>query len=164
MLRGPKDYFKLGTYNAICYVCGFKYKADQMLLRWDGVYTCRDDWEIRQPQDFVRPPNQDPQALSWTQPEAPPSFVATYPPPKTNIVIGTPSIYVNGVLQTVLVNYNIDLPQGIVTFLTPPAAGAVIAWSGVWLDNANTATTYILAPLYTASGFTTVYTIYGRSD
>jgi hypothetical protein len=161
---GRNDYFKLGTYNAICYVCGFRRKADEMLLRWDGVYVCKEDWEIRQPQDFVRPANQDPESLPWTQPEVPPTFVSTFPPPLTNIVIGTPLIYVNGVLQTSGVQYNITLPQGRVIFTSPPASGAIIAWSGVWLDNSNTATTYIQAPLYTASGFTTHYAIYGTSD
>lgn len=163
-MRGPKDFFKLGTYNARCYVCGFKYKADEMLLRWDGVYTCKADWEIRQPQDFVRPPNQDPQALPWTQKEpGPPSFDLTYPPPLTNIVVGTPSIFLNGALLTSGVDYTIVLPQGTVTFTVAPTAGAIISWSGVWLDNANSATTYIQEPLYTATGFTTVYPLYGNN-
>ena len=160
----PHSYFKLGTYNAICYVCGFKYKADEMLKRWDGVYVCREDWEIRQPQDFVRPPNQDPQALPWTQRETDPTFAANYPAPLTNIVVGTPSIFVNGALLVSGVDYTIVLPQGVVTFTVPPASGATISWSGVWLDNSHTATTYIQEPLYTASGFTTVYAIYGTSN
>lgn len=70
---GKRDFYRRGDWNTICYVCGFKRKASEMLRRWDGVYVCRQDWEIRQPQDFVRGvPDQ--QALPWTQPEPPDTF------------------------------------------------------------------------------------------
>lgn len=49
-----KDYYKHGDNNVICDVCGFKVKASQTRRRWDGLVVCREDWEPRHPQDFVR--------------------------------------------------------------------------------------------------------------
>jgi hypothetical protein len=40
-----KTYLKLGDWNGICDVCGEKYKASQLYLRWDGLRVCREDWE-----------------------------------------------------------------------------------------------------------------------
>lgn len=48
-------YHKPGTWNVICDVCGFKYKSDQVRLRWDGRMVCDKDWETRHPQDLPRP-------------------------------------------------------------------------------------------------------------
>jgi hypothetical protein len=51
---------KLGDHNAICDVCGFKYKASDLRKRWDNLYVCKDDFELRHPMDFFkgRPDNQ----------------------------------------------------------------------------------------------------------
>jgi hypothetical protein len=72
---GRADYWKIGDWNALCDVCGFKRKASEMKLRWDGLYVCPEDWEPRQPQDFVRgvPDNQTP---PWTRPVPPPIFAS----------------------------------------------------------------------------------------
>lgn len=69
---GPRDYFKLGTFNATCDVCGFKRKGFEMTMRWDGLMVCRTSvnpgcWEPRQPQDYVRGV-QDNQTPPWTRP------------------------------------------------------------------------------------------------
>lgn len=48
-----------GQWNVICPVCGFKKKSGEMLKRWDGVYVCKEDWEIRHPQDFLRVEAED---------------------------------------------------------------------------------------------------------
>lgn len=45
-----KNWLKLGDYNAICDSCGRKYKATTMKKRWDGLFVCPDDYEIRHPQ------------------------------------------------------------------------------------------------------------------
>jgi len=70
---GRADWWKSGDWDAVCDVCGFKYKASELKLRWDGLYVCQPDWEIRQPQDFVRgiPDQQTP---PWTRPLPPPIF------------------------------------------------------------------------------------------
>jgi len=73
-----RNWFKSGEYNAICDVCGFKRKASQVVARWDGLMVCAPSikvgcWEMRHPQDFIRPiPDQ--RGLPWTRPEAADSF------------------------------------------------------------------------------------------
>ena len=66
-------YFK-GDNNAICDVCGRKYKASQLRRRWDNYMVCPDDWEPRQPQDFVRGV-ADVQVPPFTRPEQQDVFV-----------------------------------------------------------------------------------------
>lgn len=53
---GQADYLKLGSHNAICDVCGFKFKIEQLFETWDGFYACKVNgcWNPRQPQDYVR--------------------------------------------------------------------------------------------------------------
>jgi hypothetical protein len=158
---GKRDYYKKGDWNSICYVCGFKRKASEMKLRWDGVYVCAQDWEIRQPQDFVRGvPEEEP--LPWTQPEPPDGFVsATEIGPFTNIVVGTPTIFVNSTPVTSGVDYTIELPEGIITFITQYAPGSVIAWSGTWKNSASVNQTYTQRTLYLWQANTSIYQIYG---
>lgn len=63
-------WWRSGDYNAICDVCGFKYKASQLQQRWDGLMVCPEDWEIRHPQEMIRPiPDQN--KLPWTRPDIP---------------------------------------------------------------------------------------------
>ena len=62
-----------GDWIADCDVCGRKYKASLLEQRWDGLMCCPDDWEIRQPQDFVRGV-QDTQIAPWLRPEPNDSF------------------------------------------------------------------------------------------
>lgn len=70
---GHADYYKPGDWNAICDECGFKFKGSELRKRWDGYMVCKDDWEPRHPQDFVRGV-KDSQPLPWTRPEAPDVF------------------------------------------------------------------------------------------
>lgn len=63
-----------GNWIADCDVCGRKYKATELTQRWDGLMCCEDDWEIRQPQDFVRGV-PDTQIAPWLRPEPANSFV-----------------------------------------------------------------------------------------
>lgn len=58
-----------GDWNAICDVCGFKYKASELRLRWDGAMVCRKDWEVRPPQDFVRGIKEQ-AGVPYSRPEA----------------------------------------------------------------------------------------------
>lgn len=64
-----------GDWIALCDVCGRKYKASNLKKRWDGLMCCDDDWEIRQPQDFVRG-IADTQIAPWLRSEPANSFVA----------------------------------------------------------------------------------------
>ena len=58
-----------GSYNAICDVCGLKYKASDLLKRWDGLMVCKFDWEPRHPQEFIRA-KHDNTPLPFTRPDS----------------------------------------------------------------------------------------------
>lgn len=72
--KGHADYLALGDWNAVCSVCGRKYKASEMVKlpagvggAWGGnTYVCQRDWRPRQTQDFVRG-IPDKMAPEWTQ-------------------------------------------------------------------------------------------------
>jgi len=63
-----KKRFISGTYNALCDVCGQKYKASELKLRWDGYWCCPRDWEMRHPQDLLRM-FSDTRQLPYTRPD-----------------------------------------------------------------------------------------------
>lgn len=62
-----RDYYDSGNWNAICSMCGAKFKASELRKHWQGQYRCPSCWEPRHPQDFVRPV-ADLQTPPWTQP------------------------------------------------------------------------------------------------
>lgn len=68
-IRGPNDYLDLGGWNAVCSMCGGKFKASQLIRHWQGMYRCERCWEPRQPQDFVRGV-PDIQTPPWVQPRS----------------------------------------------------------------------------------------------
>jgi hypothetical protein len=49
-----KNYYLSGEFNLVCDVCSKKIKAHESRHRWDGLIVCKDDWEIRHEQDFVK--------------------------------------------------------------------------------------------------------------
>jgi hypothetical protein len=63
-----------GGYYRICDVCGFKYRASETTKRWDGLFVCREDFETRHPQDFVRG-RIDRQNVPNPRPEPPDVFI-----------------------------------------------------------------------------------------
>lgn len=70
-----QNYYKPGTWSAICDVCGFKFKSDQLVKRWDGMMVCHIDFETRHPADFL-PPQQVPKVLPWTRPEPEDTYIS----------------------------------------------------------------------------------------
>lgn len=64
----------LGQWNAICDVCGEKYKSGQLKARWDGLMVCEKDWELRHIADFIKAPPPL-RALPWTRPRPTDIFV-----------------------------------------------------------------------------------------
>lgn len=63
------DYYKKGSWNALCAICGFEYKSDD--LRWNAQiedYVCKYDWEPRHPQERLRATKDD-QSVPWTRPD-----------------------------------------------------------------------------------------------
>ncbi len=69
-----KPHYVRGDFNAICDVCGRLFKGSQLQVRWDGIMACSEDWEPRQPQDFVRGV-PDIQTPPYTRPEQADTFL-----------------------------------------------------------------------------------------
>jgi hypothetical protein len=67
-------YFKSGTWNCICHVCGGQFKSDEILKRWDGHLVCRDDFEVRHIADFLRPITEK-NTIPFVSPEPTDSFI-----------------------------------------------------------------------------------------
>jgi hypothetical protein len=67
-MKGQNDYLKLGDWNAVCDVCGFKFKASTLKDRWDGLKVCEKDWETRHPQDLLKIPRSE-KSIPWANPE-----------------------------------------------------------------------------------------------
>lgn len=70
---GKADYYKSGDWNGICDYCGHKFKFSSLKKTWDGFHTCKNCWEPRQPQDFVRGV-LDNQSVPITKPDTTPTF------------------------------------------------------------------------------------------
>lgn len=65
---------KLGQWNAICDRCGFKFKSGELKKDWQGLMVCNEDFELRNPQDFLRiqPERVVP---DWVRPRPPDIFI-----------------------------------------------------------------------------------------
>ena len=61
-------YYKKGTWSACCDICGFEFKSDELRKNWKGLIVCREDYEQRQPLDFIRARHED-TSVPWTRPE-----------------------------------------------------------------------------------------------
>lgn len=62
-----KNHYIPHEWNTVCDVCSKKIKASESRLRWDGFLVCRDDYEIRHEQDFVKS-KQDQITVPYTRP------------------------------------------------------------------------------------------------
>jgi len=69
-----QNYLVLGQWNAICDICGFKYKSGQLKKNWRGLWVCEKDWEARNPQDFIKV-REERIAPPWTRPRPPTEYV-----------------------------------------------------------------------------------------
>jgi hypothetical protein len=70
-----RNHYKPGTWNALCDVCGFKFKADQLQKRWDGRMVCKEDFETRHPSDLFNPPKESGDSVPWARPEPDGTFI-----------------------------------------------------------------------------------------
>lgn len=68
------DYYKPGAWNAICDICGLRFKSDELQKNWKGQMVCSDDFETRHPQDFIRVPKED-VSVPWVRPEGQDQFI-----------------------------------------------------------------------------------------
>lgn len=70
----PRNYYVSGGWNVICDSCGKKIKASEAKQRWDGLIVCPADFEMRQPQDFVKA-RSDKITVPFTRPRPPDVFI-----------------------------------------------------------------------------------------
>ena len=49
-----RTYYKKGSHNIICDVCGGKFKFDQVKKDWRGLVVCSHDFENDHPQKYIR--------------------------------------------------------------------------------------------------------------
>lgn len=64
---GGKNYFKNGDWNALCDICGQRFKASEIRLQWDNARVCWKCWSPRHPQE-LQLPQPVPATPSWTRP------------------------------------------------------------------------------------------------
>ena len=74
---GEKDYLKLGSWNAECDRCGFKYKGEELQQEWQGYMVCKTCFEPRNAQDFLKGV-PDGRPMPYVRPEQEDN-VAVYP-------------------------------------------------------------------------------------
>ena len=60
---------EIGLWNAECDRCGFKFKNVDLKKEWNGLMTCKDCWEVRHPQDFLRGVPDD-SSVPWSRPDS----------------------------------------------------------------------------------------------
>lgn len=70
----PQNHLELGKWNALCDICGLKFKSSELRKDWRNLMVCRNDFELRHPQDFLRVRGDTP-AVPWTRPDPSPTFV-----------------------------------------------------------------------------------------
>ena len=76
-----------GDWKATCDVCGITYPASDLRKRWDNLMVCDYDFELRQPQDFVRA-SVDKMSVPWSRPEPSDVFEAMCTPQGSSSITG----------------------------------------------------------------------------
>jgi len=70
------NFYRHGDYNVICDTCGFKQKASRCKLQWNNFLVCKQCFEERNVQEFVRG-RFDKQAVPLARPDSTPRFRET---------------------------------------------------------------------------------------
>lgn len=73
--KGRANFYKKGTNNVICDRSGFKVKAIDCKMEWNGLFVRHELWEERHPQDFLTG-IPDHQAASVSRPESEPVYLS----------------------------------------------------------------------------------------
>jgi hypothetical protein len=68
------DFYKAGDWLAICDICGFRFKASALRKNWKNEMVCKEDFELRNPQEFIRV-RPEKIAAPWVRPEGADVFV-----------------------------------------------------------------------------------------
>ena len=118
---GQADFLRVGDYNAICDVCGRKFKFSRLRQKWDNTWACEQDWEPRQPQDYLKG-IKDNMSVPLSRPDPPPLYI------QDEIVTESPVItlsFIKNLLKSLAVS--VSSLVSIVTNLYPfsPASKVV---------------------------------------
>lgn len=81
------NYYKSGSWNIICQVCGKKFKSDEIRKRWDGLLVCHSDYETRHILDFIKVRDDDP-SVPYVAPEPADQFIPLCQYPNTGGMAG----------------------------------------------------------------------------
>ena len=72
--RRHANYYAPGDYNVFCDRTGFKVKASECQMEWNGLLVRSESWEARHPQDTIRGVKDD-QSVPIARPKGDPTFV-----------------------------------------------------------------------------------------
>jgi hypothetical protein len=75
-MPNPEGSWYRGRWLFYCDVCGKKMVSTDAKRRWDGLYVCKNDWEMRHPSDFIRARKETSNELPWSRPVLPEGNVA----------------------------------------------------------------------------------------
>ena len=164
---GKSDKFVLGEWNAICDMCGFKFKSSKLQKNWEGFMVCSKCWEPQHPQDFVRS-TLDRQRIPWGRPDR----VIKYEETTTKTTAGT--VGVKALTVTTAGSIAADMPIGFqtdkivqdasgLTGDNVTATGYVIHWTVV-VSLATLLVTFLDALPYTVAVGNAVYVLYDTDN
>ncbi len=117
-----QNWLKLGEWNAICDSCGRKFKASTMRKRWDGLFVCEEDFEIKHPQLSMRV-QADKQMVPIARPDpVEDTFLTGFCTPITRQAVAE-----TGTADCATVDYLVPVDISDTTMRTPAIAGQAIA-------------------------------------
>lgn len=93
MTYASNNYYKKGSWNVICDVCGKRHKSTDVRKRWDDLIVCKEDWEPDHPQKFLRV-NADGKQVPFIRREPETSSTSVYYPDAWTDFGGPSGIYV----------------------------------------------------------------------
>lgn len=115
-----RNHLILGKWNAICDVCGLKFKNTDLRKNWKGLMVCPQDFEYRNQQDFIKIRAED-GSPPWTRPQGTDQFVEA-----CDIWTSSPMADY-GTADCMLVGGNTSIPVLINVFGASSVAGRAIA-------------------------------------
>lgn len=93
-----KNHYISGEWNVVCDVCSKKIKSHDARQRWDGFIVCKEDFEYRHPQDFVKA-QTDKITVPFIRPQPPYVFVGEVSLNQNDTASATDSLLIGYALE-----------------------------------------------------------------